>query len=163
MKIKIDPFDPASIKAAAAQIRQYENDLKKKEREFVKRLGEVGVTVASVRFTGAVYDGTNDVKVVLTQHGHGATVTASGQAVMFIEFGSGVIGAGHELAAEHGYGPGTWSDGPQGKGHWQDPNGWYYAHGKKSKGNPPARAMLEARDEMVRQVTEIAREVWRNA
>ena len=57
---------------------------------------------------------------------------------------------------------GTWSTDESlgGKGHWDDPNGWYYKHGEKSHGNPPAMAMVSARDTMVEELTTIAREVF---
>ena len=61
-------------------------------------------------------------------------------------------------------GPGTWSlDSDSGKGHWDDPEGWYYEHGKKSHGNPPAMAMYDAAQTMVAELTTIAREVFGTA
>ena len=66
----------------------------------------------------------------------------------------------HPDAGKFGYGPGTWSDGPDGKGHWKDPGGWYFSHGQHSFGNPPAMAMVHARDAILEQLTAIAREVF---
>jgi hypothetical protein len=54
-------------------------------------------------------------------------------------------------------GPGTY---PEGKGHWDDPNGWYYTHGQKSYGNPPAMAMVKAIERMTEEITTIARDVF---
>lgn len=161
--IRIELSD-ASIKQAIKELRQYKAWVEKKETELRTRLAELGVSVASMAFGSATYDGDNDVSVTFTDDGKKATITASGKAVVFIEFGSGATyGYGHPQADEFGFGPGTWSDNPDkgGKGHWDDPNGWYYEHGKKSKGNPPAMAMVKARDAIVADITSIAREVFR--
>lgn len=160
-KIVVDPFDAKSIDEAIAELNRYKTWVVNKEEELRKRLAEVGADVAEIEFYAAVYDGDNDVSVTISDDGWKATIIASGKAVAFIEFGSGeILGEGHPMNAEFGTGPGTWSDGPNGKGHWNDPNGWYYGHGKKSHGNPPAMAMVHARDRMVEQVTRIAREVF---
>ena len=93
-------------------------------------------------------------------------IYASGTAVAFIEFGSGAaMGYGHPMAGEHGLGPGTWSTDESlgGKGHWDDPNGWYYKHGEKSHGNPPAMAMYDAVQAMTAEITTIAKGVFGSA
>ena len=127
-------------------------------------LAEHGKNVASVKFATAKYDGTNDVSVRVDSTGSVAVIYAEGEAVAFIEFGSGAKeGYGHPQAGEHGFGPGTWSTGESGKGHWDSPNGWYYEHGKKSHGNPPAMAMYDAVQAMTEEITTIAREVFGSA
>ena len=46
-----------------------------------------------------------------------------------------------------------------------NPKGWWFSTSPGSAqhtyGNPPAEAMLEARNSMVEQVVQIAREVWK--
>lgn len=150
-----------SINNAIKELKRYGAWVQAKEKELRSRLAEFGVTIASVRFSGATYDGDNDVSVTYNDDGSTATITASGKAVAFIEFGSGLIGYGHPNAGDFGFGPGTYSDGPDGKGHWDNPDGWYYTHGKKSKGNPPAMAMVAARDAIAENITRIAQEVFR--
>ena len=99
-----------------------------------------------------------DVSVRVDSTGSVAVIYAEGKAVAFIEFGSGIkYGYGHTYADELGMGPGTY---PEGKGHWDNPDGWYYAHGKKSYGNPPAMAMAKAIERMTEELTTIAREVF---
>lgn len=160
-RIVVDPLDPKSIDKAIAELIRYKTWVANKEEELRERLANIGAEVARIEFASAIYDGKNDVSVTVSDDGWTATILASGKAVAFIEFGSGAMfGGGHPMNAEFGTGPGTWSDGPNGKGHWDDPNGWYYEHGKKSFGNPPAMAMVHARDRMVEQVTRIAREVF---
>ena len=103
------------------------------------------------------------MNVTIEQRGENAcAVVATGEATLFIEFGSGyMMGYGHP--EPQGYGPGTWSDGPNGKGHWDDPNGWYLPKekgGGKSYGNPPAGAMYSAVKEIELEFERVAREVF---
>ena len=161
MKIVIDPFDSKSIDNAVKELERYKRWVQEKEEILRQRLAQLGATVASIEFSRAIYNGTNDVSVRVEDNGRKATIFAEGSAVLFIEFGSGEkYGGGHPDAGKFGYGPGTWSDGPNGKGKWDDPNGWYFAHGQHSFGNPPAMAMVHARDAILEQLTAIAREVF---
>ena len=146
------------------QLETYRNTLQDRMRIFLKRVADLGVEVAQASYSTAKYDGDNDVKVSTDWVSDSTIrVVASGSAVLFIEFGSGYqLGFGHEKAAEMGYGPGTWSEGPEGKGHWLDPNGWYFRHGEKSVGNPPSRSMVEASAAIREKIAEIAREVFQN-
>ena len=150
-----------SINSAIKEIRKYSAWVQKKETELRIRLAQLGMEVASIKFTGAMYDGTNDVSVRVDNTGSVAVIYAEGKSVFFIEFGSGAkYGYGHPQAAKFGYGPGTWSDSEQGEGHWQDENGWYYAHGKRSHGNPPAMAMYGTFQKLTEELTQIAKEVF---
>ena len=161
MKIVIDPFDKESIDNAVKELERYKRWVQEKEKILRQRLAQLGATVASIEFSRAIYNGTNDVSVRVEDNGRKATIFAEGSAVLFIEFGSGEkYGGGHPDAGKYGYGPGTYSDGPNGKGKWNDPNGWYFAHGQHSFGNPPAMAMVHARDAIIEQLTAIAREVF---
>mgnify|MGYP003299151106 CR=1 FL=1 len=90
MKIRVNPFDKKSIDDAIKQLKQYENEFAVKEKEFARRLAEIGVRVASSGFATADYDGINDVVVSLVQTNSGATVIAAGETVGFIEFGTGI-------------------------------------------------------------------------
>jgi len=162
--IRINGLSEASINAAVQELRRYAVWVEQKEAELRMRLASMGATVASIQFARAVYNGTNDVSVRVDNTGSVAVIYAEGESVAFIEFGSGErYGSGHPLAGQFGFGPGTWSDGPDGKGHWDDPKGWWYGHGQHSYGNPPAMAMVAARDAMVEDITQIAREVFGSA
>lgn len=156
-KIALD-LSAKSIDSAIKEVRKYKAWVELKEKELRIRLASVGATVASIRFSGAIYNGTNDVSVRVDDNGTTATIYAEGESVAFIEFGSGEkYGYGHPQAGELGVGPGTY---PEGKGHWDDPKGWWYAKGKHSYGNPPAMAMYSAVQAITEQVTMIAREVF---
>lgn len=161
MQITINPYDKKSINAAIKQLTEYKNKLAEKEAELVERLAFLGATSASLGFSRAIYNGDNDVQIRVEVNGSRATIYADGESVGFIEFGSGAkYGDGHPLNGEFGTGPGTWSMSEEGKGHWDNPKGWWYGNGQHSFGNPPAMAMYGALNTMTEQIAQIAREVW---
>ena len=163
MKIVIDPFDKKSINEAIKQIAQYEKEFRQKEEEFVRRLKDIGVAVATTGFATADYDGENDVLVTETQNGTKAAVIAYGETVGFIEFGTGIKFPEWDNTGMPYTPP---AHGTYGKGRGAQPHGWYFkqnegAAARHTYGNAPAEAMLTARNEMIERVTQIAREVWK--
>lgn len=162
MKITVNPYDIKSINKALKQIEVYRQDFESKEQEFVRRLAEIGLSVARTGFQLADYDGEKDVVVSMNQTGTQATIVASGQTVGFIEFGTGVrypewSGDDTDFTPpQHG---------TYGKGKGKNPHGWWFTANAGSSqhtyGNMPAEAMLTARDRMIEQVVRIAREVWK--
>lgn len=163
MKIVIDPLDRKSIDNAIKEVKRYKQEFEAKEKEFVKRLAELGVSVASTGFAMADYDGVNDVQVTMTQSGGSAVVTAFGETVGFIEFGTGVKYPEWDASGMEYTPP---KHGTYGKGRGKNPHGWYFkqndgASARHTYGNPPAEAMRTARDVMVERVIQIAREVWK--
>ena len=161
MNITIDPFDKKSIDTAIKTLGKYKKDFLKKEAEFIRRLKELGVSVASVGFATADYDGMNDVLIAETQNGNRAAVIAYGETVGFIEFGTGVRYPEWDSSSTDYTPPkhGTYGDG---KG--ANSKGWWFSTSPGSSrhtyGNPPAEAMLTARNSMVEEIITIAREVW---
>ena len=154
-------LDNKSIDKAIKELRQYSAWVKVKEDELRSRLAMIGATVASIRFSRAIYNGSNDVSVRVDDTGSVAVIYAEGESVAFIEFGSGKkYGYGHPQAGELGFGPGTWSDSDQGKGHWDNEHGWWFGSGQHTYGNPPAMAMYSAVKEITENVTKIAKEVF---
>ena len=163
MKIKINPFDTKSINEAIKQLEQYKKDFLAKEALFVKRLAEIGVSIASTGFALADYDGINDVSVRLEWNGNKATVIAEGETVGFIEFGTGIRNPEWDNSGMEYTPP---KHGTYGKGYGARPKGWYFTAGEggaaqHTYGNVPAEAMRTARDLMIEKVTQIAREVWK--
>lgn len=151
-------------------LSDYLNSLAVKCARLRKLLTEQGYAVASIRFRSAQYDGTNDVTVSLSDDGRVATVLAQGQAVCFIEFGSGIY---YEQSYPMAVPAGISGIGQYGKGNGSR-DYWFYTGNpgtngvpsrKNSKaiythGNPPAMAMYYARNAMIEKVTQIAREVF---
>lgn len=163
MKIRINPFDKASIDQAIKQLKEYERDFEIKEKEFFRRLAEIGVTTARGIYSIADYDGVNDVTVALVEKSNGYDVVAAGQSVGFIEFGTGVNNPEWDNTGMDYTPP---KHGTYGKKLGANPKGWYYTPNPGAKavhtyGNPPAEAMRTARDQIVENVIRVAREVWR--
>jgi len=142
------------------ELRQGLNDfnkwLKQKSEELCKRLADLGVTKAELYFSQAIYDGVYDYEIHAEKCAGGYAVKASGEKILFIEFGSGLIGYGHPEVQNMG--PGTFP----GKGHWNDPKGWYYEHGKKSHGNPPNMPMYKSVKELEQELERVVKEVFKS-
>lgn len=156
------PLSESGIQKIQDELMVYRKWQEEKARELAERLAALGATVASIRFSRAVYTGPKDVEVTVEALPNGYKVKADGESVLFIEFGSGVTyGYGHPEAGEFGMGPGTY---PDGKGHWDDPKGWYLpksAGGGHTFGNPPAMPMYEARKAIEQELPRIVKEVFR--
>ena len=163
----IDLGSAADIEMAIKGVEQYKQWLEQKTQELARRLAELGAQSAQLGFDYAFYVGDKNVKVsVRKKRGENAyIVTANGEAVLFIEFGAGIAHAGtaHPEASEHGMGPGTYP----GKGHWNNPHGWYLPKNvqqatgyKKTRGNPAYMPMYNARKAIEQNISEIVREVF---
>ena len=155
MTVDVNIFDYASASRAQRRLDEYFADLIEKANTVCERLATIGAVRASLDFSRAIYNGTNDVAVTVEPIDNGYAIHATGNAVLFIEFGSGAsYGYGHP--EPEGYGPGTYP----GKGHWDDPNGWWYGNHEHSYGNPPAQAMYNAKRDIQAEVQRIADEVF---
>jgi hypothetical protein len=81
-----------SIDRAIHELEIYRSALERKLSTLIQRLADIGLTVASAGYQGAIYDGTNDVSVSIEDGGAlKKAVVAVGSAVLFIEFGTGVF------------------------------------------------------------------------
>lgn len=79
------------IDEAIASLEAFNNGMQSKCNELVNRLAEIGIKIANVYYSTAPYAGTNDVKVTLEPNGQGKVkIYASGNATLFIEFGTGI-------------------------------------------------------------------------
>ena len=151
-----------SIDNAIKTLDAFKKDLREKEEKLMKALGEIGVQEASVRFTTAMYDGTNDVSVKLDTTKNGYAIVAEGKAVAFIEFGAGV----YHNTGEPYPNPrptGIVGIGEYGKGYGKR-KAWGYRDDTGelviTRGNPAAMPMWYASEEMKNSITKIVREVW---
>lgn len=154
MKEYVVELSSSGLKELQNRLKEDSKWLDRKCEELCSRLASLGAVKASLGFARAIYNGPNSYDITVESDGENAyRVMANGEAVLFVEFGSGLIGYGHP--EPHGYGPGTYP----GKGHWDDPNGWWYAHGEHSHGNPPNAPMYNAVKEIELELARIAREV----
>ena len=163
----------ASIEKAIQELKAYQKWLKEGVQQLVEEMAKEGVNIASVKFSQAQYDGTNDVQVTYTTRGQGtAVVHAGGNAVLFIEFGTGIrypdnhpeAAANGMVRGEYGYGLGKL------KGGWHydgDPgtNGEVVQTGKHAGrvhtfGNPANMPMYLTERELETKFSDIARRVF---
>lgn len=152
--IEVDLSDKG-LKQLQRELKDYQKWLERKTDELAKRLAEMGAQKAEINFAAVYYDGNEDHAITVEPRGANAyAVIASGSTVLFVEFGSGLIGYGHP--EPNGMGPGTYP----GKGHWDDPGGWYYAHGRHSHGNPPNMPMYNAVKELEQELARVVKEVF---
>lgn len=170
--ITVDVLSPSSISNAIAELEQYKRWVEQKASELAEALSEVGIYEASIRFAGAMYDGTNTVHVETVKiNDNTYEIKANGDAVAFIEFGAGVYynTAGYPLEKP----PGIVGIGEYGNHNGQK-RGWVYPVSKGvgssgrqikpnwifTRGNPAAMPMYYASKEMQDKLLSVAREVF---
>ena len=169
MEIKVTGLD-----SLIKKLTSYQKSLEEKQRRLLEKLVKVGIDVASAKFQTAQYDGENDVVVNRQPEWVGDNklfLTATGNAITFIEFGTGIHYAEqHPKAAALGAIRGAYGQGKCSHDSW----GYYGTPGTNGQvvkesdkgtvvlthGNPPARAMYDSAKEMRNQVVTIAREVF---
>lgn len=160
MNIQID-LSPSSIDRAIRELEAYKRSLEEKGRRICERLAIRGAMIATAGYNTAIYDGPKDVEVSVEETPEGYKILADGETVLLLEFGAGIrYGDGHPLNGAFGMGPGTY---PDGKGHWDDPKGWWLpksAGGGHSYGNSPSMTMYETGKTLREQIEEVAREVF---
>ena len=155
-------LDKQDIDRAIKELKAYKQEFLKKEKQLLEGLANIGIKEASVRFTTAMYDGTNDVSVSLEQSKNGYAIVAKGQAVAFIEFGAGVY---HNTGEPY---PNPRPQGVVGIGEYGKGMGKRKAWGYRNendelvitRGNPAAMPMWYASEEIKNSVLKVAREVF---
>ena len=155
-------LDNDDIARAIKELKQYKKDFLKREKQLLEGLAQIGLKEASVRFTTAMYDGTNDVSVKLDKANNGYVIVADGEAVAFIEFGAGVY---HNTSEPY---PNPRPDGIVGIGEYGKGKGKQKAWGYKNendevvitRGNPAAMPMWYASEEIKNSVLKVVKEVF---
>ena len=156
-------LDSDDIARAIKDLKQYKKQFLEREKKLLQGLAEIGLKEASVRFTTAMYDGTNDVSVKLDKTNNGYVIVAEGQAVAFIEFGAGVY---HNTGEPY---PNPRPEGIVGIGEYGTGKGkrkaWGYLNENNevviTRGNPAAMPMWYASEEIKNSILKIVREVFR--
>ena len=163
-------LDRQEIDRAIKELKAYKQAFLKREKDLLEGLAEIGLKEASVRFTTAMYDGTNDVSVHLDTTNNGYAIVADGKAVAFIEFGTGVYHNPSEpypnprpsgIVDIGGYGKGMGKR--KAWGYRGDPG----TNGKLTsknvvitRGNPAAMPMWYASEEIKNSVSAVVRRVF---
>lgn len=165
----------SNLEKAVEGIEKYQKSLDEKIKTLMKKLAEIGVDEASIRFKNAIYDGTNDVTVQPYEwvDENKIVISATGNSITFIEFGSGVHYAEeHPKASEFGYTRGGYG---YKLGRWDswrysgDPgtNGEVISTGIHkgeilTHGNPANRCMYDSVKTMREHISKIIEEVFKN-
>lgn len=170
-------LDSKSVGEAIDKIRKYRKDFEQKCERVASELADIGYQTAYRILSEHVFDG-NTLSSLRVDHVAGTdnifVVSARSEAILLLEFGSGLPAANtpHPEAAKHNMGAGTLSE----KGHWNDPNGWYYptddprlinkyskdgtqGYGH-SKGMKPAMPFYTAARDMERQIADVVGRVF---
>lgn len=169
MRIRVSGIDDL-----IGRLKAYRKALEDKQHRLLEELAKIGIDVATVKFQSAQYDGENDVVVNGVPEWVGDNklfITATGQSVTFIEFGTGVHYAEqHPKANALGFIRGIYGQGKGSRDSW----GYYGSPGTNGQikretekgslvvthGNPPARAMYDSAKEMRNRIVDVAREVF---
>ena len=170
-------LDPRSIGTAIDTIRKYRVEFEQKCRQVVSELADAGYQVVYRILSEHVFDGNTLASLrvdELSGTGNVFVISAKSEPLLILEFGSGLPAADnpHPDAGKFGMGAGTASE----KGHWNDPNGWYYptsdprlinkysADGSQgyghSRGMRPQMPFHTAAVEMENQIVEIVKRVF---
>lgn len=168
--VALDLFDPDSVQNAIDELNKYADFIQKQVPVFVQTLADKGVEIAKINFSQAEYDGTNDVTIHTEGEGKSIAVVATGNATLFIEFGTGVLNpADHPdpVAAqyphgEYGYGLGklpSWRyKGDPGTNGYIDPR---YPDYITTVGNPANASLYHTVEDLKRMFKQVAEEVFK--
>lgn len=156
----------SEINNAVKELRKYQAELNYKCQKFADKLAELGLQTAKSVLEQHIYSGETIGSLRIETDERGAVtklrIVVESEAILFLEFGSGIKYSGtvNPKAEELGYGPGTYP----GKGHWNDPNGWWYlgddGEWHHSFGIEAAMPMYKSTVEMRQQIMKIAKEVF---
>lgn len=167
MKKKITMnLSPSNVDAAIRELQTYEKDLKEKCAAYGQALKQFGLTKLKVHLLPHIDSGETIGSITAIDASSGNTVRfrlcVTSEAILFLEFGAGIkySSATHPKAGEFGYGPGTYP----GKGHWNDPNGWWYqdedGNWHHSYGQAASQPVYLTSLEMREQIVTLAKQVF---
>lgn len=174
-KIKVNLND---IDQAIKEVEDYERDIKRKVKIFLEKLAELGIGIAEWRLETAEYSGESDAEIEKQPvwiSDNKLAISAVGSTVAFIEFGTGVhYPSDHPKANELGAIRGSYGKG-QGKnkrwGYYGDPANIIGTDKVRAnergtliltRGSPANRFMYDTAQDMRKNISRIAREVFRD-
>lgn len=156
------------IKKLQQELKQFEQEINRKNVIFVRRLAELGIPIIDSRIAQAQGDSNKShntyVKITSYQEYARAVLTVEGRDLLFIEFGAGVHYNGavgqspNPKGAEMGYTIGSYG---QGKG-TQDSWVYYADTGEwiRSYGTEATMPVYMASQEMIKNIKRIAKQVF---
>lgn len=157
-------LDPQSIDKALTELQAYQDDMDAKCKEICEKLASMGAVNVSLGFSRAIYTGDNDFSVDVQQKDNKFIVSVSGETVLFIEFGAGVMAMDqvHPQSAEFGMGIGTYPN----QKHAFDEKGWYLPRSKTGGravhtfGNPPNMPVYNTAKDLRAEISRVVTEVF---
>lgn len=169
--ITVNLLDSASIDAAVRELQDYAKFVRRKAEELQERVAYFIARDASVVFNTAVADDligegavTGNVEVTVEENGNVTLVIASGKDAVFMEFGAGVYYNGsvgsspNPLGTDLGFTIGSYGKGHGARNVW----GYYGEDGQLhlTHGAPASMPLYKAVQTIIRDIAEIAREVF---
>ena len=126
------------LKKAKADLNVFEKKVDKYMQLLGEALAREGCRIASAYYSNAPYAGENDVVVeAISTDKYRAEVRATGHAVMFIEFGTGITMSGAPEAETKLMSGFPLPHGQYGQGRGASEKGWFYKG--EIGNNPPAK------------------------
>ena len=164
-----------SLRQAIAEIQRYKVWLHERLQVFCNRLVDIGVETVSVVIADVPGEelGTDEGVMVEPVYSSedgliGAAVHLRGKEVAFLEFSAGIKYGQSDYQLDSGapYGMGTYP----GKGHWNDPKGWYFYDPRNPMANErgyvhtygtrPYMPMYRAHEDIILSIASVAMEVF---
>lgn len=158
-----------SVQNAINELRQYRRDLEARIGDFLSRLADVGIEVVHATMDSVPPNDRGEYIVVPdTSSPLGIAIKLTGNKILFVEFGAGVLYSNPQnpKAGEMGMGVGTY---PGQRYAWnltQWGGGWWYTDRQTGEsvhsfGNPAYMPMYKAEQEILERVYDIATDVFR--
>ena len=153
-------LDPSSLERAAQEVKKYAMELDEKVEALIRKLAERGAMVAKVQLAAldAVYTGEllSGIEGIYNEKDHVGIVRAGAPYAIFVEYGTGVIGAGS---------PHPKPDGWQYDANGHGDEGWVYLNERDGKyhwtrGYQSRPFMYNTARELERECVNIAKEVF---
>lgn len=165
MRVNVKLSDE-SINAAIRKCEETRQKITLGCEELVSKLAERGCSVASIKFVQAQYDGSNrEVSVTVTGSGTTKAVVATGPAVLFIEFGTGVVYPDDPKIRGSLTSGDVVGRGEYGKGKGKNKNWSFFDEDSQSfrstQGNPSNGCMYYTREELKNVLAVTAKEVFK--
>lgn len=143
-------------------VKEESNRFKSKVDTFMKRLAEMAAATAEMHYASGFLDENDDVEVTITPLSNGYLITASGESVCFLEFGTGVAaGNGYDTSVFNppvDISPASWSK-TEGTGEFAKYGSWHH-HGRKYTMTVPRMGMYHAVKNVKENIERVAREVF---
>lgn len=157
-KIEIDPFDSQSIDKALKKLDEIQKQFDVKVDQFLREVAELGAGAARAAY------GSSSVSVAVESRGKNEyAVVATGEPLLFLEFGAGdATDKSHwnaSVITTPVY-PGSWSGSPLGSKMYFRFGFWVFG-GQIYHEIQPKRGMLAAYEAIMQNWQDVARRVFR--